>query len=219
MKFSGFPAMSSGSQYEFGSYRLDVPGGTLCREGNRVALPPKAAELLVVLVEAAGSVLTREQLLRQVWPRTVIEEGGLSSHISMLRKALGTAPNGQDFIETLPKRGYRFAADVKRARFDAPVDGITKSHARGPAIREPHCGGSIRLFQRRADRGNDHRAGLPEPRASRGDRPNLGDAVQIDLEERQADWQRSRCLPRRGRLRAPGRRANAHHGTAHPSQR
>ena len=119
--------MSSGSQYEFGSYRLDVPGGTLFREGNRVALPPKAAELLVVLVEAAGSVLTREQLLRQVWPRTVIEEGGLSSHISMLRKALGTAPNGQDFIETLPKRGYRFAADVKRARFDAPVDGIKRA--------------------------------------------------------------------------------------------
>jgi TolB-like protein len=112
--------MASGSQYEFGSYRLDVPGGTLFREGNRVALPPKAAELLVALVVVAGSVLTREQLLLQVWPGTVIEEGSLSSHISMLRKILGTAPNGQDFIETLPKRGYRFAADVKRARLGVP---------------------------------------------------------------------------------------------------
>ncbi len=63
MKFSGSPATASGSQYEFGSYRLDVRGGTLFREGNRVALPPKAAERLVTLVEAAGSVLTREQLL------------------------------------------------------------------------------------------------------------------------------------------------------------
>ena len=119
--------MASGSHYEFGSYRLDVPGGTLFREGSRVALPPKAAELLVALVEAAGGVLTREQLLQQVWPGTVVEEGSLSSHISVLRKALGTAPNGQDFIETLPKRGYRFAADVKRARFDAPVDGIKRA--------------------------------------------------------------------------------------------
>jgi TolB-like protein/Tfp pilus assembly protein PilF len=118
--------MASGSQYEFGSYCLDVPGGTLFREGKRVPLSPKAAELLVALVEAAGSVLTREQLLLQVWPGIVIEEGGLSSHISMLRKSLGTAPNGQDFIETLPKRGYRFAADVKRARLDVPIGGIDR---------------------------------------------------------------------------------------------
>lgn len=107
--------MAPGSQYEFGSYRLDIPGGTLSREGNRVALPPKVSELLVALVQAAGTLLTREQLLQRLWPDTVIEEGSLSSHISMLRKALGTAPNGQDFIETLPKRGYRFAAVVKRA--------------------------------------------------------------------------------------------------------
>ena len=119
--------MAPGSQYEFGSYRLDVPSGTLFREGNRVALPPKTAELLVALVKAAGSVLTREQLLQHVWPGTVIEEGSLSSHISMLRKALGTAPNGQDFIETLPKRGYRFAADVKQAGFDVPGGGMKRA--------------------------------------------------------------------------------------------
>jgi TolB-like protein/Tfp pilus assembly protein PilF len=119
--------MVSGSQYEFGSYRLDVPGGMLFREGNRVALPPKVAELLVALVQAAGSVLTREQLLQQVWPDTVIEEGSLSSHISVLRKALGMDPNGQDFIETLPKRGYRFAAPVKRAGFEAPGSGVDRA--------------------------------------------------------------------------------------------
>jgi TolB-like protein/Tfp pilus assembly protein PilF len=119
--------MASGSQYEFGSYCLDVPGGTLFREGKRVPLSPKAAELLVALVEAAGSVLTREQLLLQVWPGIVIEEGSLSSHISMLRKSLGTAPNGQDFIETLPKRGYRFAADVKLAGFDVPAGGTKRA--------------------------------------------------------------------------------------------
>ena len=87
--------MASGSHYEFGSYRLDVPGGTLFREGSRVALPPKAAELLVALVEAAGGVLTREQLLQQVWPGTVVEEGSLSSHISVLRKALERLRTGR----------------------------------------------------------------------------------------------------------------------------
>ena len=119
--------MASDSQYEFGSYRLDAQSGMLFREGERVALSPKVAELLVALVEAEGSVLTREQLLQQVWPDTVIEEGGLSSHISMLRKALRMGPNGQDFIETLPKRGYRFAA---------PLSGLDSRHReagpRGP---------------------------------------------------------------------------------------
>jgi TolB-like protein/Tfp pilus assembly protein PilF len=127
MKFSGHAAMASSSQYEFGSYRLDMPGGTLFRGGNRVALQPKAAVLLITLVEAAGRVLSREQLLLQVWPGSVVEEGSLSSHISMLRKILGTAPNGHDFIETLPKRGYRFAADVKRARFEVPGGGIDRA--------------------------------------------------------------------------------------------
>jgi TolB-like protein/Tfp pilus assembly protein PilF len=127
MKFSGSSAMASDSQYEFGSYRLDAQSGMLFREGARVALSPKVAELLVALVQAEGSVLTREQLLQQVWPDTVIEEGGLSSHISMLRKALRMGPTGQDFIETLPKRGYRFAAPVKRTGFETPGTGAERA--------------------------------------------------------------------------------------------
>jgi DNA-binding winged helix-turn-helix (wHTH) protein len=66
MKFSGSFAMASDSQYEFGSYRLDAQSGMLFREGERFALSPKVAELLVALVQAEGSVLTREQLLQQV---------------------------------------------------------------------------------------------------------------------------------------------------------
>src|SRR5215472_7958227 len=119
MKLSGPRAMASGRQYEFGAYRLEVPGGMLFREGDRVALPPKVAELLVALVEAGGRVLTREQLLQQLWPDTVVEEGSLTSHISVLRRALGESPHGQGFIETLPKRGYRFAAPAKQAGSEA----------------------------------------------------------------------------------------------------
>jgi len=118
--------MDSG-QFEFGSYRLETQSRMLFREGDHVALPPKVAELLVALVQAAGRVLTREELLRRLWPDTVVEEGSLSSHISVLRKALGEGPKAQDFIETLPKRGYRFVASVKRlasGAYDSGVDRI-----------------------------------------------------------------------------------------------
>ena len=114
-------------QYEFGVYRLDAQSQMLFREGDHVALPPKVTELLVALVEAAGRVLTREQLLQRLWRDTVVEEGSLTSHISMLRKTLGEGPNGQDFIETLPKRGYRFVASVKRAASQAPDSGVDRA--------------------------------------------------------------------------------------------
>ena len=116
--------MAPGHQYEFGAYRLDEQGRMLFREGERVVLPPKVVELLVTLVQAAGRVLTREQLLQQLWPNSVVEEGSLTSHISVLRKALAEGTNGQEFIETLPKRGYRFVAPVRRSASDAPESGV-----------------------------------------------------------------------------------------------
>jgi DNA-binding winged helix-turn-helix (wHTH) protein len=114
-------------QYEFGAYRLEAQSGMLFREGDHVALPPKVAELLVALVQAEGRVLTREELLQRLWPDTVVEEGSLTSHISMLRKALGEGPDGQNFIETLPKRGYRFVASVKRAVSQALDGGVDRA--------------------------------------------------------------------------------------------
>jgi TolB-like protein/Tfp pilus assembly protein PilF len=100
-------------QFEFGAYRLDIQSGMLFREGAHVALPPKVAELLLALVQAGGQVLSREELLQRLWPDTIVEEGSLTSHISLLRKTLGEGAMSQDFIETLPKRGYRFMASVK----------------------------------------------------------------------------------------------------------
>ncbi len=113
--------------FEFGAYRLDPHSGMLFREGDHVALPPKAADLLVALVQAAGRVLTREELLQRLWPDTVVEEGSLTSHISLLRKALGERPKAQDFIETLPKRGYRFVASVKRLGAGADDSGADRT--------------------------------------------------------------------------------------------
>src|SRR5215469_13709487 len=99
--------MAPGHQYVFGAYLLAEQGPMLFRDGEHVALPPKVVELLVALAQAGGRVLTREQLLQQLWPNAVVEEGSLTSHISLLRKALA-ANGGAEFIETLPKRGYRF---------------------------------------------------------------------------------------------------------------
>jgi TolB-like protein/tetratricopeptide (TPR) repeat protein len=113
--------------YEFGAYRLDVQSQMLFRQGNHVALPPKVTELLVALVEAGGRVLTREQLLQRLWPDTVVEEGSLTSHISLLRKALGEGSSGLDFIETLAKRGYRFVAPVKSAAYQAADRGVDRA--------------------------------------------------------------------------------------------
>ncbi len=114
-------------QFEFGAYRLDAQSGMLFREGDHVALPPKVAELLVALVQAAGSVLTREELVQRLWPDTVVEEGSLSSHISLLRKALGENSKALDFIETLPKRGYRFVASVKRLASEPHDSGVDRA--------------------------------------------------------------------------------------------
>jgi TolB-like protein/tetratricopeptide (TPR) repeat protein len=115
--------MAPGRQYEFGAYRLDEQGPMLFRDGERVALPPKVVELLVALVQVAGTMLTREQLLQHLWPNAVVEEGSLTSHISLLRRALAAGGNGRELIETVPRRGYRFVASVRRAGPDTPAGG------------------------------------------------------------------------------------------------
>ena len=115
--------MPPGRQYEFGAYRLDEQGPMLFRDGERVALPLKVVELLLALVQAVGRVVTREQLLQQLWPKAVVEEGSLTSHISLLRKALAAGANGSELIETVPKRGYRFVAPVRHAGSDVLASG------------------------------------------------------------------------------------------------
>jgi DNA-binding winged helix-turn-helix (wHTH) protein/TolB-like protein len=98
--------------YEFGPFRIDSSQRALLRSGTPVRLPPKTFEVLLALVESGGRILTKEELLGRVWPDTVVEEANLSHHVFALRKVL--SDDGQDgkFIETIPKRGYRFAAEV-----------------------------------------------------------------------------------------------------------
>ena len=98
------------SRLEFGPFRLDVRKRVLWRSGQVVALPPKALDLLIALAEQRGDVVTKDELMKRVWPDTFVEEANLSVNVSALRKALGEQPGGRPYIETLSRRGYRFAA-------------------------------------------------------------------------------------------------------------
>src|SRR5580704_12951919 len=109
--------------YEFGPYRLDARERTLLLEGRSVALTPKALDTLIALVRNQPKVMSKEELLETVWPGTFVEEGILAQNIMTLRKAL----RNPEWIETVPKRGYRFAAKVSAA---APVKEVEPAAAR-----------------------------------------------------------------------------------------
>ena len=100
--------------YEFGPFRLDAGERLLLRDGESVPLTPKAFDLLLALVEHHGHLLGKDELMKLVWPDTFVEEANLSSNVSLIRKALGDGANGQKYIETVPKRGYRFVAGVQQ---------------------------------------------------------------------------------------------------------
>lgn len=99
--------------YEFGPFRLEVAEHLLSRNRETVQLQPKAFELLLVLVKHHGHLLEKDELLKAIWPDTVVGEVNLANNISILRKALGEGEQGQRFIETVPRRGYRFIAPVR----------------------------------------------------------------------------------------------------------
>lgn len=99
--------------YEFGDFCLDASERLLSRGGVTVPLTPKAIDLLLALVEQPGRLLDKETLLNTVWPDTFVEENNLADNIFKLRRVLGDGENGPRFIETVPKRGYRFVADVR----------------------------------------------------------------------------------------------------------
>jgi DNA-binding winged helix-turn-helix (wHTH) protein/TolB-like protein/Tfp pilus assembly protein PilF len=105
--------------YEFGPFRLDVTQQLLLREGEIVALRPKDFDLLLILVRHNGRVVSKDELLQKLWPDSYVEEANLSHHIFTLRRALGEAEVGEKseerpvYIETLPRRGYRFVINVR----------------------------------------------------------------------------------------------------------
>jgi serine/threonine protein kinase len=119
--------------YAFGPFRWDADKRILVRDGQPISLAPKAAELLFVLIANAGRLVDKEDLIKQVWPDAFVEEGNLNKNISILRKVLGDWESGREYIETVPKRGYRFVA---------PVNEVT--HAEGASKPQTFgCGASL----------------------------------------------------------------------------
>src|SRR5215470_6897644 len=98
--------------YEFGPFRLNATERLLQRGSEIVALTPKVLDTLLVLIENSGHIVEKTQLMEQLWPDSFVEESSLTQNISLLRKALSEGDTESNYIETIPKRGYRFVAQV-----------------------------------------------------------------------------------------------------------
>ncbi|HMV51884.1 MAG TPA: winged helix-turn-helix domain-containing protein, partial [Blastocatellia bacterium] len=108
--------------YEFDQFSLDTERLKLLRAGEALSLPPKAVELLLLLVERQGQIVEKEFLMTSLWRDAVVEESNLTQNIYLLRKALGKTAEGQSFIETHSKRGYRFVPAVTAIAPVAPAE-------------------------------------------------------------------------------------------------
>lgn len=127
--------MNDVARYEFGPFQLDPVERTLTKEGRPVRLTPKDVGVLLALVERQGSLVDRERLFAQVWPGVVVEDCNLARHVATIRQALGDVAESPTFIETLPKRGYRFVAPVQRVT--APAAASAPIPPELPAEAEP----------------------------------------------------------------------------------
>jgi DNA-binding winged helix-turn-helix (wHTH) protein/Tol biopolymer transport system component len=99
--------------YQFGDFRLDTGERVLLRDGEFVAITPKVFDTLCVLIENAGRIVEKDELIERIWHERFVQENNLTFNIKMLRKALGDSANEPRFIETIPRRGYRFIGKVE----------------------------------------------------------------------------------------------------------
>jgi DNA-binding winged helix-turn-helix (wHTH) protein/tetratricopeptide (TPR) repeat protein len=98
--------------YEFNGFRLEVGQGRLLYDGQPIQLKPKILDLLLLLIQRRGQLVIKDDLMKEIWPDTVVEENNITVSMSILRKTLGEDRGSRKFIETVPRRGYRFVADV-----------------------------------------------------------------------------------------------------------
>jgi len=108
-------------RYSFGPFVLNLDNGTLMREGDRIALGRRGILLLAELLKRTGEIVTKTELMDAAWPGSAVEESNLSVQIALLRKAIGLAPDGEEWVITIPRIGYRLRGS------DTPVDGCLSS--------------------------------------------------------------------------------------------
>ena len=114
--------------YEFGPFRVDPEKELLLRGSETVPLTPKTFQVLLVLVRHSQRVVTKDDLMKMVWPDTFVEEANLSRNIFLLRKALGETPQDHQYIVTVPGRGYRFAEEVQLVPQEVNI--VAASHSK-----------------------------------------------------------------------------------------
>jgi DNA-binding winged helix-turn-helix (wHTH) protein len=111
--------MNTQAYYEFDSFRLDPEERLLSFHEAPLALEPKVFDLLVVLIQHPGHLIEKDTLMHNIWPNTFVEESNLTRNISTLRRTWESVASGQQFIETIPKHGYRFIAEVREVKLAA----------------------------------------------------------------------------------------------------
>jgi TolB-like protein/DNA-binding winged helix-turn-helix (wHTH) protein/Tfp pilus assembly protein PilF len=129
--------------YEFGAFRIDVAERLLLRDNQVVPLTPKVFDTLLVLVENSGHLLTKDQVMKEVWTDSAVEEANLTKNISTLRKALGETPDENQYIETVPWRGYRFVANVREVENEI-ADLVVEERTRSRVLIEQEASESER---------------------------------------------------------------------------
>lgn len=140
--------------YAFGPFVVQVSDRMLLREGKPVPLTPKAFDTLVILVEGSGLVIEKEELLSRIWPDTFVEEANLAVNILTLRKALGEMPEGGQYIQTVPRRGYCFVAAVTQV----PNECARQAEAvKGEPISSPQAAGAEAVVDTESATGRDIR--------------------------------------------------------------
>jgi DNA-binding winged helix-turn-helix (wHTH) protein/TolB-like protein len=129
--------MAKPTVYEFGPFRLDLARQLLLREGEAVTLQRRTFETLALLVENSGRLVEKEEFMQAVWRDSFVEDGSLTVNISILRRTLGDDANGRRYIETVPRRGYRFVAPVREARGEGEVQESRAAESATP-LTGPH---------------------------------------------------------------------------------
>src|SRR5579862_4043527 len=129
--------------YRFAGFTLEPAERRLSESGNPVALTPKVFDTLVLLVERAGHVVSKDELMKALWPRGYVDESNLTKHIWVIRRALGDGEHDSPFVETVPKVGYRFVAPVTIAvpalsgASDSSAATISASGPEAPTVAAP----------------------------------------------------------------------------------
>jgi Tol biopolymer transport system component/DNA-binding winged helix-turn-helix (wHTH) protein len=181
------PSMSSTARhfYEFEAYTLDAEERVLRRGEEPVHLTPKEFETLLALVRGAGRVKGKEELLKEIWPDTFVGEATLAQNVFTLRKALGEAEGGRAYIETVPRRGYRFAVKVSARVEGDSSDATAASKEDAPALIGARTDDESRAVVNRPAAGaagefETGRAASDIPDEGRDARPSSQDAHETD---------------------------------------